>query len=64
MADVKPVQVEKFLSGIDYPAKKDELVSQARDNGASNEVRQTLERLPEKTYNSPNDVSEEIGRFE
>ncbi len=61
MADVNPIQVQKSLSGIDYPASKDELVSRARDSGASDEVRQTLDRLPDKTYNSPNDVSEAIG---
>lgn len=61
MAEVNPIQVQKSLSGIDYPASKDELMSRARDEGASDAVRQTLERLPDRTYDSPNDVSEAIG---
>ncbi len=60
---VNPIQVQKSLSGIDYPAKKDELVDRARQEGASQEVQQTLERLPDQTYNSPNDVSEAIGKL-
>ncbi len=61
MAEVNPIQVQKYLSGIDYPASKQELVRRAEDQGADDNVRQTLERLPEREYNSPNDVSEAIG---
>ena len=34
MATVNPIQVQKFLCGMHYPAKKDELVKHAKTKGA------------------------------
>jgi len=56
-----PVQLQKYLSGVDYPARKNDLVRRARDLGADREVVRTLESLPREEFNSPNDVSEAIG---
>lgn len=63
-SEVNPVQVQKSLRGVDYPASKDDLVARARDEDASDDVRRTLERLPDTTYNSPNAVSEAIGALD
>jgi len=63
MATVNPVQVQRFLSGIDYPVRKDALLEAAREHGADDNVISTLERLPDREFNSPNDVSEEIGKI-
>ena len=60
---VNPIQVQKFLSGIDYPTNKGALVEHAKSNGADEDVRQTLENLPMEEFNSPNDVSEAIGKM-
>jgi hypothetical protein len=60
---VNPIQVQKFLGGIDYPADKDTLLRAAKDHGADDDVMDTLNRLPEKKFNSPNDVSEGIGKI-
>ena len=59
---VNPIQLQKFLGGIDYPADKQTLVDTARENGADDNVIQTLENLPMDRFNSPNDVSEAVGR--
>jgi hypothetical protein len=64
MASVNPIQVQKFLGGIDYPASKQELIQKAQQEGASQDVISTLERMPGDRYNSPNDVSEAIGKIE
>ncbi len=56
-----PIQLQKFLSGVDYPARKQDLVDRARRQGADDNVVQTLERLPRDEFNSPNDVSEAFG---
>jgi len=64
MAKVNPVQVQKYLGGIDYPAEKQDLLRRAEEQGADENVRQTLERLPMDKFNSPNDVSEAIGKIE
>ena len=57
-----PIQLQKFLGGIDYPTDKKTLVEHARKNGADDEVMQTLEELPSDRFNSPNDVSEAYGK--
>lgn len=64
MANVNPIQVQKFLSGVNYPASKDDLVKKAQQEGASQDVISTLQQMPGDRYNSPNDVSEAIGKIE
>ncbi len=58
---VNPVQVQKYLRGIDYPAKKNELVKRAREQGADQNVISTLESLPDQEFKTPKDVSRAIG---
>ena len=58
-----PVQIQKFLGGIDYPADKATLVAKAKEKGADENVLHALSQLGAKRYNSPNDVSEGIGKL-
>lgn len=58
-----PIQVQKFLGGVDYPADTSSLVKRAKDNGADENVLNALNRMPGRTFNSPNDVSEEMGKL-
>jgi len=58
-----PIQLQKYLGGIDYPISKQDLIQQARKNGGDDEVIQTLEHLPFNEFNSPNDVSEAFGKI-
>ena len=62
MSTVNPVQVQKFLGGIDYPATKDEILETARRRGADADVMNALQRIAEREYDGPNAVSEELGR--
>ncbi len=64
MAKVNPVQVEKFLKGLDYPVSKKDLVTYARQHGADENILAVLSRLPDQTYNGPIDVSKAIGEIE
>jgi hypothetical protein len=57
-----PIQLQKYLGGVDYPTDKQTLVKTAKDQGADEDVIQTLESLPFDRYNSPNDVSEAFGK--
>ncbi|MBW4718714.1 DUF2795 domain-containing protein [Saccharothrix obliqua] len=59
---INPIQVQKFLSGVDYPATKDDIVSAARSQGADNDTIDALRNLPRDDFNSPNDISEAIGQ--
>jgi hypothetical protein len=55
-----PIQVQKFLGGIDYPASKDDIVASAKQAGADDNVLGALQNLPDKTYDGPTDVSEAV----
>lgn len=58
-----PIEVQKFLDGVGYPAQTRELVEEARRQGANERVRATLERLPDERFETPTEVSEAIGRL-
>ncbi|SDM27446.1 DUF2795 domain-containing protein [Allokutzneria albata] len=58
---VNPIQVQKFLGGIDYPATKEEVLRTAQRQGADDQVLDTLRGLDRDDFNSPNDISEAIG---
>ena len=64
MAHVNPIQVQKYLKGVDYPAKKDDLLAQAQSLGADDNVRQTLEQLPDEEFQTPAEVSQAIGHLD
>jgi hypothetical protein len=64
MAAVNPIQVQKFLGGIDYPTDKETLINHARESGADDNVLDSLQRMPGTKFNSPNDVSEALGKIE
>ncbi len=59
MAGANPIQMQKFLGGVNYPASKDDLVEHARSKGADEEVLRKLEAMPDRTYDGPNAVSAE-----
>ena len=55
-----PIDLQKALGGMDYPAKKDDIVQTARDNGAGDDVISALEGIPDKEYDGPTGVSEAV----
>lgn len=56
--------MERYLGGMHYPAEKEKLVKNAQGKGAPNDVMDLIGKLPEKTYNSPIDITKEIGKIE
>ncbi len=60
MANVNPIQVQKALGGMDYPAGKQQIVEHARQQGADDEVISALERIPDREYDGPSGVQKEI----
>ncbi|MBT2511985.1 DUF2795 domain-containing protein [Arthrobacter sp. ISL-30] len=55
-----PIQVQKFLGGLDYPVGREDLVSKAKESGADENVLSALENLPDRQYDSPTAVSSAI----
>jgi hypothetical protein len=51
-----PANVTTSLKGIDYPAKKDQLVKHAQRNGAESEVIEVLKALHDLEYGKMADV--------
>jgi len=61
MADApNPIQIQKFLSGVDYPASKDTIVSTAKKEGADKNVLDALGRIPDGDYDAPTAVSKAV----
>ena len=58
-----PIQVQAFLDGVQYPADKDDLLQEAEKNRAGPDVQATLERLPDRRFDDPTDVSRAIGEL-
>jgi hypothetical protein len=61
---VSPAIVEKYLAGVHYPTEKKNLFDNAQNRDAPTEVLNLIKKLPEKTYNSPIDITKEIGKIE
>ena len=64
MASVNPIQVEKFLKGVDYPANKNDLIKHAQQQGADQQVLETLKQLPDRSFEGPAGVSKAIGAMD
>lgn len=57
---ISPAEIQKYLKGIKYPATKQQLIDNAKKEGATEEVIQFLNNLEDKHYNSPTEVSEKL----
>ena len=64
MASVNPIQLEKYLKGVDYPASKNDLIKHAQQNGADQRVLDTLKQLPDRSYEGPAGISKAIGNID
>ena len=64
MAYANPVEIEKCLKGMNYPAKKNELIKHAQQQGANRDVLETLKELRDENFNSPVDVSKAVGEID
>ncbi|HNY64012.1 MAG TPA: DUF2795 domain-containing protein [Deltaproteobacteria bacterium] len=61
---VKAAEIEKFLRGTQYPASKNDLNKQARDNQAPDIIIDLINNLPQRRFNSPMEVSRAIEEIE
>jgi hypothetical protein len=55
--------MNQVLNALPYPIGKDNLVQLAKQHGANDQVVSMLERLPDKTYNSSQEVQGELGNL-
>lgn len=65
MAKANPVELQKHLKGVDYPAGREELIDHARKQGADQKILALLEKLPEdEEYSNPADLNKAIGEIQ
>ena len=57
MAHANPIQIQKYLKGVDYPTDKQTLIDTAKQQGADESVCASLDQLPDEQFQTPADVS-------
>ncbi|RZU32923.1 DUF2795 domain-containing protein [Blastococcus saxobsidens] len=57
---VSPIDIQKALSGMDYPASKDQIVQHAEQNGGDGEVLEALRKISDREYEGPSGVSSAV----
>ena len=54
---VSPIDIQKALGGMDYPASKDDIVKHAESQGGDKEVIEALKGIDDREYDGPSGVS-------
>ncbi|MGW7821200.1 DUF2795 domain-containing protein [Streptomyces puniciscabiei] len=60
MAGINPPDLQKALSGAEYPANTDQLRKVAEKNHASKEVTERIAHLGKKEFQNPAEVSKAV----
>lgn len=60
MADLSPIDLQKALSGMDYPTDKRHLVERARENKADEKIVSRLDGLKQDHFDGPNEVQKAV----
>jgi hypothetical protein len=55
-----PIELQKYLKGVEYPISKDDLVAAAQGNGAPEELVDALSGASADSFDSPTDVSSAV----
>ena len=57
-----PIEAQKYLKGVDYPATKQQLVDHARSNGAPDEMVRDLESAQQDEFDGPSAVQQAFSK--
>lgn len=57
-----PIELQRCLSGVEYPADRDALVEHAKSKGAGDDILRHLSAMPEGSYDGPDKVSQAFER--
>ena len=60
MAKINPIELQKYLKGVDYPASKDDVVKAAEKNGADDEILEALKGISDESFERPTDVTKAL----
>jgi len=53
--------MQQYLQGVNFPAGKDEVASQAESNGAPQDMVQKIKNAAMDKFNGPQDVMQAVG---
>ncbi len=53
-------QLQQFLQGVDFPAQKEEVASNAESNGAPQNVVEQIRNSATERFNGPEEVLQEV----
>ncbi len=59
---VSPMEIQKHLKDVDYPASRKDLIDKASSSGADEKIIDTLKELPARRYDSPADVTKHVAK--
>ncbi len=57
---MKPEEIMKYIKGINFPTNKQNIVNTLKSNNAPQQLVSAADRLPDKTYNSPQDFVNDV----
>jgi hypothetical protein len=60
MAKINPIELQKSLKGVDYPASKEDVIKAAEKNGANDEIMDALQNLSDDSFEKPTDVTKAL----
>jgi hypothetical protein len=60
MSEISPVDMQRALKGMEYPASHEDLMMCAERNGADRKMQEEIKGLPDHRYDGPDDVSKEM----
>lgn len=64
MAKINPIEFQRYLKGMDYPAALDAILEKAKENHAPEEIVQMLEKIEDREYKTPADVMKGVGEVD
>jgi uncharacterized protein DUF2795 len=64
MPYANPAEIERYLKGMNYPAKKEDLIKHAQQQGANQNVIEVLREMRDQNFNSPVEVSKAVGEVD
>ena len=61
MQEVQESEVaDQFVKGLNYPIAKAEIVTAGREASLSSTIQEALNRLPEREYSGPEDLTQQL----
>ncbi|OEU41304.1 hypothetical protein BGV40_15655 [Methanosarcina sp. Ant1] len=58
-----PMEIQEILKNMDFPVTRNDIIEQERKSEAIQDILRELGMLPDKKYNSAEDIAKELHRI-